>query len=234
MNSGVNNSGINGSVNVDYSVRGFTPETVDFGNACFEMWDECRNGLIQQYLAPHALNTLRYIKERYPNVVVGVITNGNCDVNNVGCFNSINSNTNTRALDFEVRSDVVGTEKGRREIYDLANDRINELIAGRNCDVSDSGGCDDGGCDDGGGVWIHVGDSVEKDCKTSKLLGCYTVLTNEFKAVGTRCGGGGGGGGDDGVHLGNYTDDAVTSMECVDRVINDLSELRGIIEEFDV
>ena len=135
-----------------------TPET----EIAFDVWFKARHTSIPEHLAPTVLTTLKHLRDKYPDLVIGAITNGNGDPKNVEVLSEF--------FDFCVNSEQVGVAKPHPEIYKASLSTITSLLpALAPCSQN--------------GWWCHVGDDMLKDCVAAKEFGCKTVLTREFKLM---------------------------------------------------
>ena len=113
-------------------------------DSAFDAWLSERQASADRNLFPHAVESLQSIRENYPGVVIGAITNGRGDpleMKNLAPF-----------FDFCTSGedeDVFPKRKPDRGIYEAALQRFQELKGSRPA------------------VWVHVGDDLANDVGAS-------------------------------------------------------------------
>ena len=117
---------------------------------CFAVWRNARHAACEEFLFPDVVASLERIRRSSGDgdVVMGSITNGNADVNEVPSLRGL--------FAFAITSEAVGVAKPSPRPFEAA------IVA--------SGLFAEGGADAAGAKWVHVGDDIGKDCAAAKAL----------------------------------------------------------------
>ncbi|GMI13406.1 hypothetical protein TrLO_g15297 [Triparma laevis f. longispina] len=135
------------------------PESIEFAAQAFKIWTDARHDSIESHLASNVVETLTNLKQKYPDLLIGGITNGNGSPKSTKSLSHL--------FDFNVSAEDVGYGKPYPEIYHQAHTTAMSLSV----DVPPSTGP----------WWVHVGDDMIKDVVASKGLEIRTIYTTEFK-----------------------------------------------------
>ncbi|GMH82235.1 hypothetical protein TrVE_jg11815 [Triparma verrucosa] len=135
------------------------PESVEFASKAFKVWTDTRHTSIESHLASDVVETLTRLRQKYPDLLIGGITNGNGSPLSVKSLSGL--------FDFNISAEDVGYGKPFQDIYLQAHTIAMSLNPNVPSEI--------------GPWWVHVGDDMIKDIVASKGLEIRTIYTTEFK-----------------------------------------------------
>jgi len=146
-----------------------TPMSSAWAARSFGVWLAERNAAATRWMFPGAAASLRAIREKYPGVAIGAVTNGRGHPDDM--IDRDRGEAPLRGVfDFVVCGDepeVFPFRKPSTKIYEVALER-----------AGFPGGSWDGST---GSVWIHVGDNLVNDVGASAKCGATAVLVDGKK-----------------------------------------------------
>jgi FMN phosphatase YigB (HAD superfamily) len=143
-------------VNATDDLKAAEAMDADSINKVFDSWLNERHSSADRNLFPHASSSLREIRNQYPSVMIGAITNGR--------GNPFHMPSIAQYFDFCISGedlDVFPLRKPDRGIYDAALRKAMEI--------------DSRAIDPKEWNWIHVGDDLANDVGASAQIGAKTI-----------------------------------------------------------
>ncbi len=131
----------------------------------YNLWEENRHLAAERHLYHDTIAMLKSLQEKYPNAVIGAITNGKG--NPLKMTNTIHS-----YFDFCISGedgDVFPNRKPNKGIYEKSLERFYELIS------KDKDLLDDKSRNIENLNWIHIGDDLANDVGASSQCGAYAI-----------------------------------------------------------
>jgi FMN phosphatase YigB (HAD superfamily) len=155
-----------------------TSVTESVVEAVLNAWEMERHHAAERHLFPDVVDTFQQIKEEYPNVVIGAVTDGRANPALMTftlakyfdfCINWEDHQAGRKKFFTDLKK--VEQDADLRWIYNLTKEKGEELVkAGR---MLRSGGEEED--EEYEAVWIHVGDDLALDVGGSKTSGAKTI-----------------------------------------------------------
>ena len=135
---------------------GGEPIDYDLVSQVFNSWLQARHVSAEQHLFDGAMEMLQHIKEHFPGVCVGAITNGRGNPLSM-------TNTLARYFDFCVSGEDDGVHPERKPHRGIFKVSLSEYHKRFPNEISDTH------------IWVHVGDCLANDVGGSAKMGAYAV-----------------------------------------------------------
>ena len=148
------------------SVEFYTPDA----DACFDVWLDERQAAANELLYPGVVDALDVIREAHPQALIGAITNGRGDPREMPAISSF--------FDFYLSGEEDGIfpdNKPAARFYEETLQRA--LECGRTQKSAGARGA--GNLEALQSSWVHVGDSLVKDCEAARAVGAETVWLSQ-------------------------------------------------------